>query len=119
MIIGQTIVAEDQTGTTVYTPWFPRQGDACRSTLDVIAISASGQFDVDMQTKNSEDTDATTPSSMGDTSNATSTTTFNCSGAKELCRYKITLQHSSGTGTVYGHFRMLSPSWLTTGVQGV
>ena len=119
MIIGQTVVAENSTGTVVYTPWFPRQGNDCTSVLDIIAISGDARVDVDMETKNSDQIDSAA-GSMGSVSDKTASTSFSCTNAKELCRYKITVKYyTTGTSIVYAHFRMLAPSWETTGAQGV
>jgi len=54
MLIGQTILADDAAATTVYSPWFPRRGNAATFVLEVI-VASTATVTVTMQTKNSED----------------------------------------------------------------
>ena len=44
MLIGQTIAGINPTTTTVYTPWFLRQGDDVVNSVEVIALSGSTQL---------------------------------------------------------------------------
>lgn len=128
MIIGQTLVAgidnSTVTDTIVYTPWFPRRGNNVTSSCQVIAISGTeAEVQVDMLEKDSEDTGGGAPKTAAGTSSSQAATTFSfrCTDCKELVRYRITLTSDSKdeSGTLYAHFRMLPPSWETTGVQGV
>ena len=119
MLIGETITAEDTTGTTVYTPWFPRQGNNVTSTVDVIAISSGANLAITLQTKNSDETDDTATDKNTNTVTATGVDPQRDTNLEELVRYKIRLYRSSGTGTIYAHFRMLAPQWEATGTQGL
>ena len=114
MIIGETICAVNAAATTVYSPWFPRQGNAATFVLEVIAEANSAKVEVTVQTKNSEDADPGT-SAAG--------TSFSQSGAgtkknrnynfKELVRFKVEVS-TTVIGTVaWAHFRMLNPAWET------
>lgn len=120
MFIGQTIVAEDTTGTTIYTPWFWRQGDAMTSTAEVIAFSSTGQLTISILDKNSDQTGDAPNAAVGSFDVITGTGPFNkrVSTLRELVRFKINLKRASGTGTIYAHLRLLAPSWETTGAQG-
>ncbi len=122
MFIGQTIVAEDSTnGSTVFSPWFPRNGDAVTSTVEVIAFSSTGTLTISILDKNSDQTGDAPNAAVGsfDAITAVGTSSKRVSGLRELVRYKINLKRASGTGTIYAHLRMLAPSWESTGAQGV
>jgi hypothetical protein len=120
MIIGQTIAAEDSTGTTVYTPWMPRQGENCTSTVDVIAIAGAAQVTVVLEHKNSDEPGAGTANGTTTVTTSPQVKSFlNSSACEELVRYKITVNRASGTGLIYAHLRMLAPSWESSGAQGV
>lgn len=121
MFIGQTIVAENTTGTTVYTPWFPRQGDAFTSSVEVIAFSSTGNLVISILDKDPDQTGDAPNAAVGsfDTITGVGTPSKRVSGLRPLVRYKIVLQRASGTGTIYATLRMLAPSWESTGAQGV
>lgn len=117
MIIGQTICAEDVTGETYWTPWFPRQGDACTSVVETICIAGSTTLEVTLFHKDPNDTgDGTANGSAASITTAT-TTPFRRTGCKALVRYKLLYKRDSGTGTVFCHLRFLNPSWEATGAQ--
>lgn len=120
MFIGQTIVAEDTTGTTIYSPWFWRQGDGMTSAAEVIAFSSTGQLTISILDKNSDQTGDAPNAAVGSFDTITGTGPYNkrVSGLRELVRYKIVLKRASGTGTIYAHLRLLAPSWETSGAQG-
>ena len=102
------------TGDTVFSPWFPRQGDSAIFTLDVVDIdggAAANQITVQVFTKNSED--AGSGSQTGSDITRDGTEGAGQAGAeygslKELVRYKFSV---TGTGTRV-LFRMLPPSWF-------
>ncbi len=106
-------------GTTVYSPWFPRQGDSVTCTLDIVAISGSTNLTVELYTKNSEDegpgenADDTISITGNSAGQATPKTWVGVSGTgakgpKELVRYKF----SSASGSGWYLFRMLDPVWF-------
>lgn len=119
MLIGQTIATSSTGGETYFTPWFPRQGNDCVSVVEVIALGLNAQLVVTMQSKNSEDTDATIANNGDITVTSAKADSFACTNAKELCRYRVQLQLTTGSTTSFCHFRMLSPSWETTGAQSI
>lgn len=121
MFIGQTIVAENTTGTSVYTPWFTRNGDAMTSVVEIIAMGASARVDITILHKNSEDIDSPETSAGTFTTGLSSANTYTkrVTGLKELVRYKITVRHATTSAITYAHLRMLAPSWESTGAQGV
>lgn len=140
MFIGQTLTAEnayDESGTPtitanqsiVYTPWFPRGGDAGQFTTEVIAISQPSNdgsnmsrptLEMTVETKNSEQKDSAA-TSKGSASLDTSPADMvveasNASGLLELVRVKFRLYDSDGASilrTYYAVFRLLNPSWVT------
>ena len=110
MLIGQTIMVNGTAITTVFSPWFLRQGNAATFGIEILAAS-NGKVTVTVQTKNSEDPDPGSPATGG---------TFLQSGVgrntgrnhdlDELVRYKLEVQGlASGDG--FAHFRMLEPIW--------
>lgn len=112
MIIGHTLMHGSGLSEVYYSPWFPRRGDAANFIVDVIA-SYRTEVTVDVQSKNSESTDASLPSfaSFG----GTSATRYGGSADEllELVRYKITVEDDNPTSASAGfaHLRMLEPSW--------
>lgn len=102
-----------------YSPWFPRQADNLRVTVDVVG-RVSSQLTVRVFTKNNEDTGDGTDADVGTsivasaTGRASAEWTSGTAGLKEMVRYKYTVQ-STGTGaTDWVLFRMLSPVWFNT-----
>jgi len=125
MIIGQTLVAQNESPANVYfSPWFPRGGNMATFTCDVIAVSASADitsFAVEVETKNAEDGDNDADSLIGGgghtiTLTAGTPTTFSAGqpldsasqGFKQLVRFRYELTAKAST-TAYIHFRMLNP----------
>jgi hypothetical protein len=106
------------TGIKVYSPWFPRQADHLRASLEVVQINGA-TIKVEVFTKNSEDSgDGADADSGGGTFISTNavgrtTTEWYSTGTvtlKEMVRYRFTV-----TGTLVSHwvlFRMLSPIWF-------
>lgn len=108
-------------GSTVYSPWMGRGGDALTATLELVATSG-GTVTVEVYTKNSDAT------SNYDGANAVTSGTIELSlsspdrqskdwnpqdptntvGIKELVRYKIAVTGTSGSWAL---FRMLAPVW--------
>jgi len=105
MLFGQTT-----DGTEVYSPWFPRQGDNARFTLEVVAVS-SATLKVEVFTKNSEDAgDGTIVSGVSATSTTVERKVFEAEGGlEELVRYKFTVTDAV---TKWVLFRMLRPVWF-------
>ena len=122
--IGQTVMAGDGTGTTYYSPWFPRGGNQGNFVCDLIATNKMSSFNIQVQTKNSEDSDkdrvnvgspATITLTKGEQTEfkrgAVLSDTANI-GFKELVRFEYVLvAETSSVGTV--HFRMQNVSWLS------
>ena len=114
MLIGQSVLAPTG-GTKYYSPWFPRQGDAC--TVVIEALRASGAlttFTCQVQTKNNEDTDSSATSvgsaiAIGTSTTQSVTTMAARSGFKELVRYEYNVVGSSATRWI--HFRSNPPIW--------
>lgn len=104
--------------SVVLGPWFPRQADWVRLTLDVVAIAAA-TIKVELFTKSMEDPgdgsnadSAGTPTAITATATGRTTTEWKSAtvGLKELCRYKFTVT-GSGEGE-WVLFRMLAPVWF-------
>lgn len=115
MLIGQSVLAagNEDPGLVYYTPWMPRQGNNFTAVVEVIAVGGSYTLTCALQTKNSEDSDAS-PSAIGsgDTSASapTTLTVSNTGGALELVRYKFTAA-SGTTSATWIHFRSNAPIW--------
>ncbi len=125
MLLGQTLAARQGANSVAYTPWYPRQGDSATSSFEVIAISDDTKIEFDVETKNSEDADSSA-TGIGSTTSIIDSGSHDAAslrdGFKELFRYKVTLTADTGAGSgidLYCHFRILNPSWKTTGVQGL
>jgi hypothetical protein len=116
--IGVLIHAAGNPATTSYfTRWSGRGGNSAVFVADVIALNLSGggKVKITIQTKNSEDPDATGSSQdLGAFDDITALPgaprTRYLSGLKELYRFKITVDGSASADWV--HMRMLAPSWL-------
>lgn len=120
MFDGQSIQCTDTNATTVLSPWFPRGGDYGLFTLEVAKMSSTSanlSLSVQMLHKDSSDTgDGTAVGSpwtiTGSAADSAPRSTSNITaGFKELVRYKITLQLSTGSGVNWTIFRMLPPVW--------
>lgn len=116
MFEAQYIMTKDaDAGVTIYSPWFPRQGDQIRYTLDL--VNADGAtITVTLMHKNREDTGdgATTGSSIAATSSVGRSVVEFKTGLKEMVRYKF-LVTAVIDGTVgWVAYRMLAPTWFDT-----
>jgi len=110
MFHGQLLI---QSTTRVFSPWFPRQGDDFKPTVEVIDIKrTAGDFKVHVFTKSSETT--------GNGTNADATLSLSLQAAgtdsaiwqgkvNELVRYQFDLS-TMGSGD-WVLFRMLDPVW--------
>lgn len=100
---------------TIYSPWFPRQGDSLRATLEVVAIAGTGtSINVEVFTKNSEDAGDGTDAAAGTDINRTSAgreTVEWLKSLEELVRYKYTVD-STNDPAAWVLFRMLPPVWF-------
>jgi hypothetical protein len=106
------------TGIKVYSPWFPRQADHLRASLEVVQINGA-TIKVEVFTKNSEDGgDGADADSGGGSFISTNvvgrtTTEWYSTGTialLEMVRYRFTV-----TGATTAHwvlFRMLAPVWF-------
>jgi hypothetical protein len=109
------------TGIKVYSPWFPRQADSIRVTLEVVQINGA-TIVVELFTKKSEDSgDGTIADSAGAptkiTANAIGRTTTEWLAAgtitlSEMIRYRFNVTGASVSDWVL--FRMLSPVWFNS-----
>ena len=98
-------------GSTVLSPWFPRQGDNLIITLEIVA-RADTTTKVEVYTKNQEDTGDGSLHAGGNINRNTvgRESKEYVGGLKELVRYKFTI-----TGTAdddWSLFRMLMPVWF-------
>jgi hypothetical protein len=117
MLIGQTIlVLGGGVFTTYYGPWMPRGGNALTAVLEIMKTSATGWvFNVDIETKNAEDSDAsptvlsTFQASTTGTFRGATTGTGVATGCRELVRYKFYIRGT--TSEQWIHFRMNPPIW--------
>ena len=122
MFEAQYLMTKSTEGESVFSPWFPRQGDCIRATLDVIQLS-NATLVVEVFTKNSEDTNdgdnadsGGTPTSITATGPGRSTqewsrTVATTIGLEELVRYKFTIKSEDGS-LAWVLFRMVPPAWF-------
>ena len=125
--IGVVLLAPGSGGlSTYYSPWLATNGNLVYFQCDVIQTDGLGGFSIEVQTKNSEDSDSVPNGSSALATQAITLTAglpptevaaganlgSTSAGLKELVRlvYKVT------GGANYGgfvHFRILNASWLT------
>jgi hypothetical protein len=109
------------TGIKVYSPWFPRQADSIRVTLEVVQINGA-TIVVELFTKKSEDSgDGTIADSAGAPTKITAnvigrtTTEWLAAGTitlSEMIRYRFNVTGASVSDWVL--FRMLAPVWFNS-----
>jgi len=107
------------TGIKVYSPWFARQADSARVTLEVVQINGA-TIVVEVFTKNTEDDgDGLNADSAGAPTKITAnvvgrtTTEWLWAGTislKEMVRYRYTITGNEVSDWVL--FRMVSPAWF-------
>jgi hypothetical protein len=117
MIVGQTIVAIDSTGstttTTVYTPWISTSGDSAVFPFEIMSCTAPPRlvsFTARIYTRNSEQPDPGV--AKGTLSSQTAPGAYaiaDATGLLELVRFEFKISARSGMACV--HFRPLNPSW--------
>lgn len=98
----------------VFSPWFPRQGDNLRATVELIANGASANITVTVLTRASDVTGNGSPigstfGSSGGTLGRTTQEFTPTDGINELVRYKFDPGATSGGWVL---FRMLTPVWF-------
>ncbi len=130
MLIGTTIHANAGQTKTYYSPWFPRGGNGSYFSCQVIAQGQLASFEITVQTKNSEQADASahgyaaqaitltdyqvTTWFRGDDTNASGVNPgSSAQGMLELVRFKYVVVGDQDAGFV--HFRMMTPAWLRNG----
>jgi hypothetical protein len=98
----------------IYSPWFPRQGDNLRATVELVANASSANITVTVLTKKSEET--TNGTAIGSTFGSSGGTLGRyvgeftpTDGINELVRYKF---DPGTTGSGWVLFRMLAPVWF-------
>lgn len=115
MIIGTTLLAKSPAVTVVYSPWFPRRGDAMTFVLDVIAID-NATIEVSVYTKNSEDIDpgvlASGSAIAENAPTGTAGAIARVFGLEEWLRFRYEVTADMDPDG-FVHFRMREPSWET------
>ena len=124
---GETLfkgIAGTSAATYVYTPWMHAGGDTAVFGVEIINISASCTLSWNVETKNSEDTDASATALMASDQAETTVgvkyskdgggSTAPLDACKELYRYRF----ATGSGyslTEWVNFRELAPTWQANG----
>lgn len=117
-------IAGTSPATYVYTPWMPSAGDTAVFGLEIFNITSSLTLKWNVETKNSEDVDASATELM--TTDQSETTvgvkyskdggasTAPLDGCKELYRYRFA---TGGTASIteWVNFRELAPAWQLNG----
>jgi len=104
-------------GTTVFSPWFPRQADMLRVTAECIALS-NASVEIDLYTKNEEDVGDGNHVDEGVsiTLSATGRSTAEWQtqpaeqGVRQLLRFKYTVTSESPNDWIL--FRLLPAVWF-------
>ena len=96
---------------SVFGPLMSRGGDNIIATLDVIAVTGTGSFSIDLYHKAHEDAGDGSALSGSLTTMGDGRTTKGWSGLKDLVRYKITFSGGIEFAGL-GLFRMLPPIWF-------
>jgi hypothetical protein len=106
--IGETLI----TGTTAYSPWFERCGDAATFACEVSALSTNIQLTITLQTKNRIDIDSDAKDLDSWIVIKSGVTQERVAGLYELVRfnYAVTTAPTPPDGGMI-HFRMLPPAW--------
>ena len=114
MILGEMLM----TGTTARGPWFRRLGDAVTFFCDAVAIAATTEMEISIETKNTEDADSAAtspvlpPLASSWIVNATGSSSIRVSALKELVRFQYIVSFTGGGGGQgFIHFRMPPPAW--------
>ena len=96
-------------GVSVLSPWFPRQGDFLKATVDLVSRTGSGEITVEVATKKKEDPGSGTvvagqlvSSGIGQDSKQ-----WGPDVLEDLVRYKFTAPIGN-----WVLFRMLAPVWF-------
>ena len=120
-VFGEYLPALASSQDAFYTPWFARGGNMLITTVDVIGLTGAATLQVDVQTKDSEDSDdvgnATILATLGPAGVVVGPNTFQAGAplqgvvpaVQELVRYKVTVQGPEGSGVF---IRFLNPTWL-------
>ncbi|MGQ0615116.1 MAG: hypothetical protein ACT4PV_15395, partial [Planctomycetaceae bacterium] len=95
-------------GSAYTTPEFPRGGLSAYFTLQVTHVSAGPTLNVDLETRNEEDTTRTVAASF-DAITAVGVAAKDVTGRKELVRLKLTVSGATAAAAV--HFILPAPAW--------
>ncbi|MEZ6195167.1 MAG: hypothetical protein R3F20_05475 [Planctomycetota bacterium] len=109
MFQAQFLMNTATTSIIVYGPWMPRQGDNITFTLDLVGAKLTGNFVVELVTKNSEDTGAGTLSGVTAVKSTAGQIDATARGVEELVRYRYTFSEAAAGD--WALFRMLDPIW--------
>jgi hypothetical protein len=130
MFFGHTLFAEvvsdEPNPTIVWTPWLPRRGENATWTYVINTITGDARIRVQVFEKDSSDagngTIKTGTPSANTSAISSGTYSYRVTNCKELVRLRIVLEDSlepSGTKAMSCQFRLLMPSWESSGTQGV
>lgn len=119
MFEAQLLIAKAGSDVLIYSPWFPRQGDYLRATVEVLGISSANcTLQTTVYSKNSEDTSDGVVVNAGTviTQTATGRTTEEWNpatgtGLKQLVRYRYKVSQS-GSALEWVLYRVLVPVWF-------
>jgi len=114
MFEAQLLIAKDTVNYEVFSPWFPRQGDDAKFTIETIDQDGEPSLDVSVYTKSSETVGNGTITAGGATMTASLTAGANIDAdwagiLNELVRYHFEISGNAGDWIL---FRMLPPVWF-------
>ena len=114
MFEAQLLIAKDTVSYEVFSPWFPRQGDDAKFTVETIDSDGGPVLTVSAYTKSSETVGNGTTAAGGPTMTASGTAGANIDAdwvgnLNELVRYHFEISGDAGDWIL---FRMLPPVWF-------
>ncbi len=110
MFVAQLLIEKSAT-YSIFSPWFPRQGDNMIVTADVAELDG-GSFTLQVFTKDSETPGDGTQVGSDKTVNAAGQASETITGLNELVRYKYNVDNTQSGDWIL--FRMLPPVWYDT-----
>jgi hypothetical protein len=110
MLLGETILDFTDAAGVEYGFWMPARGNKGVAGVEVFRLSTANAFDVDLETKSSDEADsaATSIGSVTLSSTTPQVYKFDVSDAKDLVRYKITTAAESMESV---HLQFTQPMW--------
>jgi hypothetical protein len=108
MLLGE-LVRTDANRQTYAGYWMPAGGNDGVAAAGVFLVSASGDFEVSLETKKSDESDAGAGSIGSAMITGTGVLKFDVSNAQDLVRYVV--EQKAASGNPYVHLQFSQPLW--------